>query len=196
MKPVQALCAPCDVDFTLIGHMETLQFDFQYLTSLLNVTVKKLSLTSLKADVTSDAILDSTYSAFAFYENLKTCVSKHELCQRLWDKMRIRGIVDEDIDFPLNATESEAMSADDFVEVLERARKQSQDMDKLKHQKETALKEAYSDVPQQYIAELINLYAQDFDMFGYNKQPSFISFNLNNTSAGRIVSGVETVPFS
>ena len=176
LQPVNTLCSPCEIQFSVIGHVETLQSDFQYLTSVLKISVANFSAETLAADVISDAITDSTFSAFEPYEDLQHCVSKFETCKRLWRKMQLRGIISDKIKLPLKPYEAEKVTASEFVKIIHDARKKSsKDTDSLQLQKFQALHDAYKEVPAEDIMALVKLYYLDFEIFGYDKHPSFLA---------------------
>ncbi|XP_076453550.1 uncharacterized protein LOC143288798 [Babylonia areolata] len=174
VQPVDRLCSPCTSDLSVVARMETLKWDFQYLLKLLNLRIANFSMDTLMTDVATDAVTDSTFSAFEFYEELKSCVSLYETCQRLWLKMQLRGVISEDLPLPLSAEQTETMKAEEMVSIFEDARRKSQDSEKLKQQKEKALKDAYATISSNDLRRLTDIYDSDFTLFGYDKQPSFI----------------------
>ena len=176
LQPVNTLCSPCEIQFSVIGHVETLQSDFQYLTSVLKISVANFNAEMLAADVISDAITDSTLSAFEPYEDLQYCVSKFETCKRLWRKMQLRGIISDKIKLPLKPYEAEKVTASEFVKIIHDAQKRSsKDTDSLQLQKFQALHDAYKEVPAEDIMALVKVYYLDFEVFGYDKHPSFLA---------------------
>lgn len=177
VRPVKDLCAPCEMNFTMIGHSETLPEDFQFLTSSLNVTFGDSSAReNLSIAVAKDAIADSTYSAFSMYGSLQTCLTKLELAQKLWTKMQIRGIISDEISFPLSEEGVAMVTNDTFVNLLEAARLKSHDKSaKLREQKVEAMQAAYDTVPIEDLNQLAEIYSLDFEFFGYDKHPAFLS---------------------
>ncbi|XP_070172972.1 uncharacterized protein [Littorina saxatilis] len=177
--PVNARCSPCEVKFSVIAHMETLRSDFEYLTSVLKVSIANYSTETLMDDVTTDAIMDSTYSAFEFHKDLKPCVTKHEMCKRLWRKMQLRGIISDELSFPLTQEETVKISAADMMRLLLDARKRSQQNTlKLRQQTYQALKDAFEKVPTDDILKLVKIYSLDFELFGYSKYPNFLDMDF------------------
>ncbi|KAK7475996.1 hypothetical protein BaRGS_00032763 [Batillaria attramentaria] len=174
LRPVRDLCAPCDVEFSLIGHLETLNEDFQLLTSVLNVSITNFNFETLAEDVAEDSIRDATYSTFEFYLDLRECLSKFEMGQRLWKQMQVKGIIDDEFDFPLSREEMDKMTAGYYVHLLENARKLSRDHEKLRQQKQNAIRAAFEQVSAQDILKIVDIYSLDFEMFGYDKFPEFI----------------------
>ena len=175
VQPVNTLCSPCEIKFSVIGHLETLQSDFEYLTSVLKISIDNFNVETLTSDVISDAIADSTFSAFEPYDNLQSCVSKFETCKRLWRKMQLRGIINDKFRFPLRPHEAEKVTASKFVKIVNDARERSQDSDKLRLQKFQALHDAYKEVSAEDIMQLVKIYYLDFEIFGFDKHPSFIA---------------------
>ncbi|KAL8567178.1 hypothetical protein ACOMHN_046588 [Nucella lapillus] len=171
VKPVDQLCAPCDADFTVIGHTKTLRQDFEYLLAHLGVRVANFSADALSHHVASDAIMDSTFSAFDFYLDLRSCVSLYETCLRLWHKLQLRGIIGEDLTFPFSVEQVEKLNATDMVHVLNEARRNSRDTEKLRQQKKKALREAFASISSGDLQQLAQIYQADFDLFGYDRHP-------------------------
>ncbi|XP_076454424.1 carbohydrate sulfotransferase 11-like [Babylonia areolata] len=176
VTPVSQLCSPCAVNYTFLGHLETFTSDFHHLASGLNVTIaNNFSSDVMATQLSHDAIKDSAISAFQFYERLRPCVSKFDMCQRLWQKLQLRGIINDDIDFPLTPHEATMTTYSEFSQLLTEARRRSNDSRKLRGQKIQALKSAFAEVPPAAISKLLEIYQADFEMFGYEKYPSFIS---------------------
>lgn len=174
LRTVRSLCTPCEMDFTLIAHLETFSEDFLHLNKVLNITVTNFSFDTLSADVAIDSIVDSTNSAFEFYFDLQDCISKIEMGKRLWRQMQLKGIISDELDFPLSEADMSTMKPLHFVHVLDSASRKSGDPEKLRHQKQQALKAAFETVPAGDILRLIEIYSLDFEMFGYDKYPDFL----------------------
>ncbi|KAK7475994.1 hypothetical protein BaRGS_00032761 [Batillaria attramentaria] len=176
VKSVKALCAPCEMNYTVIGHSETFSRDFRYLVDVLNISFEgNSSFQNLSIDVAKDAIMDSTNGAFSHYKKLQTCLTKFEMGQRLWTKMQIRGVISNDLEFPLSEQEMDEATVRSFMLLLDKAYAQSDNGTQLREQKTRALSEAFETVPVEDIRKLTEIYSLDFEMFGYDKYPDFIA---------------------
>ena len=182
VKPVSTLCVPCEVHYSVIGHVDTLTSDFVYLTSLLKLTVANLSAESFAADVIDDAIMSATKKAFDHYNGgLDACIPKYELGKRLWRKLQTDGVISDQLKFSFAPKKVEKMTATEFVEMVREARQVSgggtgqAPGPGLAQQRAQAVHEAFKALSGQDVMKLVNIYSADFDMFAYDKHPSFLA---------------------
>ncbi|XP_076435341.1 uncharacterized protein LOC143275251 [Babylonia areolata] len=175
VKPVSSLCAPCELRFSIIGHVDTLVSDIEYILSLLKLSLANFSADTFMTDVNDDIISDSTVRAFQSYEELKSCISKYEMGKRLWRNLQIHGIISEELTFSFAPKKVDRMTPEEFVKIVQDARKTLPDSEKVRQQKFEALKTAFEKVPAEDIMQIVKIYALDFEFFGYDRHPSFVS---------------------
>ncbi|BFZ00710.1 hypothetical protein BsWGS_03749 [Bradybaena similaris] len=179
LRPMTELCQPCNVNYTVVGHMNTFNTDLSYLSSLLNVTHSQLQLHKMADDQTQDAIEDSIMDAFSVWTSrIVQCLPKLEAGKRVWAKLQYRGIVSERFKFPLDSDPKsfDAMDVDDFIQMAKSAVKVFVDPDELHRQKEAAITNAYRTVRLDVLEAIAKMYAQDFKVFGFNDRPSEIFY--------------------
>ncbi|KAL8617796.1 hypothetical protein ACOMHN_044896 [Nucella lapillus] len=175
VKPVNSVCAPCDLRYSVIGHVETLVSDIEYVLSLLKLSIGNFTAETFMSDVNDDIISESADKAFGFYNQLQSCISKYEMGKRLWRNLQIHGIISEELSFSFAPKKVEKMTPSEFVKIAKEARKFLPDSEKVRQQKIEALKTAYENVPAEDIMQLVKIYALDFEFFGYDRHPSFLS---------------------
>ncbi|GFO22696.1 carbohydrate sulfotransferase [Plakobranchus ocellatus] len=186
VRPIFDLCRPCDVDYSVIGFIQTFQRDVVYLSSLLNVTEAQIEFYKMADDTKRDALEDSVMGAFTEWSHrLAQCVTKADIVRRIWRKLQIRGFISARINFaPKMLKDSvEYLDADDFIKVLAKAVDSSTDEDELRNQKMAAMMSAYRTVDLSTLNSIVHLYAADFRAFGFNERPKFIFDRPNGVYA-------------
>ncbi|CAL1529964.1 unnamed protein product, partial [Lymnaea stagnalis] len=169
--PTYDQCKPCQLNYSVIGKMETFQPDVAYTLHQLGYNVSKEKLGQWARDATHDAILDSTVSPFGWKFTIKKCMSWHESLKRMWRKIQIRGIISMEENFPWSPDYSEK-----FVSVrmfTERVKKLNAAADKLKlkKQKISVLTEAFSNIKVEKLLKLVEIFKPDFQLFQYDMHP-------------------------
>ncbi|CAL1542934.1 unnamed protein product, partial [Lymnaea stagnalis] len=172
--PTYDQCKPCQLNYSVIGKMETFQPDLAYTLHQLGYNVSKVELAQWARDATHDAIQDSTVSPFEWKLKIKKCMSWHEGLKRMWRKNQIRGIISMEERFPWSPDYSEK-----FVSVrmfMERVKKLNAAADqlKLKKQKLSVLTEAFSTIRVERLLKLVEAFKPDFQLFQYDMHPHFI----------------------
>lgn len=175
LRPVNQMCSPCEMDYNIVGQLETLSDDFSHLTRVLDIVVANYSSETMATEIAIDSIVDYTYSAFESFQQLGECVSKLQVCRRLWHLMQVKGIISYEIRFSLTEEDMATMTPSKFVRILDKGRTSWTDTAVLLRQKQGALEEAYRQVPDSLLLQISAIYSLDFQMFGYDKYPSYKS---------------------
>ncbi|KAH9508073.1 Carbohydrate sulfotransferase 9 [Bulinus truncatus] len=182
--PTYDQCKPCQLNYTVIGKMETFQSDVAYTLSQLGHNVSQEKLNQWAKDATHDAILDSTVSPFGWKFTVRKCMSWHEGLKRIWRKLQIRGIISIEEKFPWPPDLSDkAITVRMFTERVKKLNSQA-DKAKLKKQKLEVLAEAFSTIKHEHLLKLVDIFKPDFQLFQYNLFPDYI-FDENTVSQFR-----------
>lgn len=179
LRPMSELCQPCNVNYTVVGHMNTFNMDVSYLSYLLNVTHSQLQLHKMADDQTQDAIEDSIMDAFSVWTSrIVQCISKLEAGKRVWAKLQYRGIISERVKFPLESYPKlfDNMDVDGFIKMAKSAVKVFADPGELHRQKKAAITKAFQTVRLDVLEAIAKMYAHDFKVFGFNDRPSEIFY--------------------
>ncbi|KAK6184905.1 hypothetical protein SNE40_007260 [Patella caerulea] len=167
--PAYDQCKPCQVQFNIIGKMETFIQDTSYVMNKIGFNVSKELLKEWANKAEEDAIFDSTASPFSWKKGISKCMSMYQAGKRIWRKMQIRGVVDKKISLPFGTHKMNSVSSTHFIKALIMSRKKSEH--NRKRQKREALIDAFSQVSLEDKLKLKELYYPDFELFGYDPEP-------------------------
>ncbi|CAI9720334.1 carbohydrate sulfotransferase 11-like isoform X2 [Octopus vulgaris] len=170
--PMYLHCAPCEIHYDLIGHLETLQNDLQFLIKperLKAVLPENLRMSSLR-----DELFDATDIAFRNLKSNQNCFSPYELLERIWHRLQIRGILNQKFSFPLTPEEAQTIKQDDFYKKLNTYLEKSQMDPSTVNNRHESINEAFSTVPLDILEKLQSVMEMDCKLFGYDTQPDFV----------------------
>ena len=174
-NPVFKECSPCHVCFDVLGKMETFQADSEFIFN--NFGLKHLSkLVSFSLDPKEEVHMLIEY----IFDLESNCTTRAYITERLWKSFQINGYISKDIPLPSsciprlsNCTSAKAKAI--FEEEVVRAINESAfDKQMLRLQKRSFLVEAYKQLPVELLWEIPIQFQQDFEIFGYDKQPKDI----------------------
>ncbi|XP_041356094.1 carbohydrate sulfotransferase 8-like isoform X2 [Gigantopelta aegis] len=171
--PTYDQCKPCEIDYNVIGKMETFKEDAAYIFSNMGYNISKNTLRTWAKTAEEDAVADSTKSPFSWWKWIVKCMSLEEAGKRVWRKMQIRGILGKNIKYPFKRQNLKAMPATKFIKTVLKFSGASNKAE-LKTQKAEALMEAFGQVPKEDVEKLKNLFRPDFDLFGYEAEPGYL----------------------
>ncbi|XP_055872583.1 uncharacterized protein LOC106051645 [Biomphalaria glabrata] len=172
--PTYDQCKPCQINYTVVGKMETFQTDVAFTLAQLGYNVSQEKLKQWAKDATHDAILDSTVSPFSWKFTVKKCMPWHEGLKRIWRKLQIRGIISIEEKFPWSPEISEkSITVRMFTERVKKLNSQA-DKSKLKKQKIDVLAQAFSTVKREQLMKLVDIFKPDFQLFQYDMYPDYI----------------------
>ncbi|KAL3863842.1 hypothetical protein ACJMK2_005570 [Sinanodonta woodiana] len=168
-------CAPCDIDYTYIGKMETIEQDTKYILSKLNQT-NRVIFDDFSADAEKNAIADAIDWVFNIREDIEECgVSFHQALLRLWRRLQSRGILSKKDIFPFRPERSETIRKVDLTNTVLQLYISGNAIDRKRNRVEVLL-EAYSSVPDSLVSKLQQIFKLDLKLFGYSELPDYIRY--------------------
>jgi hypothetical protein len=174
IKSVYNGCKPCTYDYTFVGRMETFKTDAFYIMKRVEMNSSLAFLKDSFSEMAlDDAITDSIRSPFSWKDDVIKYITWEKALQRIWLKLQMRGIIESKIKPDIQKTDVDKITADQFIEMARKAHKLSNPVE-LKKQKERVKREAFASVPLSDIVEYVETFRQDFDLFGYDRSPSYI----------------------
>ena len=178
------ICGPCEMNYTYIGKMETFKEDTYAILSHLKqeatIEVFRINFTDFHAD---DAIEDSVRGPYSWKKQIMHCITWHEALQRIWKKLKFRGIIGR-TPFPLGNSQAESISERDFIKLLKDVRRQTTSAERRVQTKE-AFSEAFGSVPLETLYQIKDIYKKEFEFFDYENMPDKIfSRNASSVNGG------------
>ncbi|XP_059140505.1 carbohydrate sulfotransferase 12-like, partial [Physella acuta] len=165
LTPINRLCTPCAVNYTIIGKMETFRRDTLQLLALLNITEKQMEFQRRSEDASSNDIgdaLDPSWLKFTL-----RCIKKENIIRRIWRKLQIRGIISWRIPYDLDPDKALTMTRSSLIAHMENVMSTSTNLTELKLQKRQAMLEAFASLKSSHLEKIKKVYQNDFLMFGY-----------------------------
>ena len=171
VRPVSWECAPCYVDYDVIGRVETLTSDVMHLAGLLRLDMdRNLRGLDWEEEHAKDVIKEAVKNVFSKWTSeIRVCTSMDTAAQRLWRVLQIQGIISQKAAYPFTQTEGQVLSLDasQMINTLLDAHEKSGARE-LEQQKNGAFLGAYKMVSTRQKDEIRRVYKADFEMFGYD----------------------------
>ena len=178
--PISDVCNPCKVNFSFIGHMETFARDSQQIMEEFDM------LSSIKDSMFSDVVNNEIRTLSEYYLDLAQfrsqtdpgCYSNTLVSRRLWRVFQINGYLGNELEFPesqvSNCTSLKSCKESFISTVL-----LSRDLGSANHsvwtkQRRQSLVDAYRELPEDLLKLFREIYAKDFELFGYDSRPGYI----------------------
>ena len=112
LRPVAEECKMCDIQYTLVGKIETNTKDLDLLASRINVSMAFLHEPGYKEASAVDTVLDAVEGAFSWRQHIQACgVSLDRMGRSIWRKLQIRGVFDNTQLYPFKPGELQGMTA-------------------------------------------------------------------------------------
>ena len=179
-QPISDVCNPCKVNFSFIGYMNNFARDSQQIMEEFDM------FTSIKDSVFSDVVKNEIRTLSEYYLDLAQfrsqtdpgCYSNTLVSRRLWRVFQINGYLGNELEFPevqVSNCTSLKNCKDSFISKVLRVR----DIGSAKHsfwmkQRRQSLVNAYRDLPEDLLKLFREIYAKDFELFGYDSRPGYI----------------------
>ncbi|XP_064615395.1 carbohydrate sulfotransferase 14-like [Liolophura sinensis] len=165
--PMYDMCRPCEVQFDIIGKMETFNEDATYIFKK-NGFPASIQLDDQRNDL--DSITDIVDSTFAEKEGMEKCLPFGKALEYVWKKAVIRGILSKEESMPKRFIDQSNFSREDFKKAMVDAyHRSSKNPDRMNNRKE-ALVEAIRSVPKDILQKYRKLFRPDFEIFGYDME--------------------------
>lgn len=170
VRPVARECAPCYVNYDVIGHVETLASDVLHLTRLLRWNDSALRTVRWREEWASDAIKDGVRNVFDKWRPpIARCMSMEEAGRRLWRVSQIRGVIGEREQYPFAGSGARPLAAAAVERALLEARYRSRGQgEELARQENSAFRAAYGAIGAELKKAIRKVYRADFQMFGFD----------------------------
>lgn len=174
-ETITNICAPCTVEYEVIGKMEFFSDDSQYLMDKYEFSSASRSKSNLThyEHVYNEIEMLTKYN-FKLPIPLKpSCLTDNVIAEKLWKAFQFNGYIHRDIEIPL-----EDMVKDGFAKnasgvflqhVIKKLNYQKLSKMSVKNQKRMFLKEAYANISLDVLVKIEDIYKLDFELFGYNK---------------------------
>lgn len=164
-------CLPCNFTYDFIGNYETFMEDTLYLINAFNFS-DKVKFDDFEKDADLDAIKDAAQWAFSKRKEVLQCnVSFACALFRVWERLRSRGVIGKDVQFPYsNKQQVDNVTKIEFEDALKKANDQS-NAETLKLNRKLALHQAFTELPSQIVNQIKSAFGLDFEMFNYNIDP-------------------------
>ena len=177
-SPNYVHCNPCVLPYNYIGKYETMKEDTLFILQALNLT-GTVTFSEFDEDAAFDAIKDAADWVYYQRENIHECgiTFKCALC-RVWSRLQCRGIISMSISFPFKDKQNPT-SREHFETALRQAHKES-DLEELKRNKDKAISQALTSLPENIREKVVKAYGIDFDMFEYERYPE-LKLSANET---------------
>ncbi|XP_064615308.1 carbohydrate sulfotransferase 11-like [Liolophura sinensis] len=165
--PMYDMCRPCEVQFDIIGKMETFNEDATYIFKKKGFPAS-IQLDDQRNDL--DSITDIVDSTFAEKEGMEKCLPFGKALEYVWKKAVIRGILSKEESMPKRFIDQSNFTREDFKKAMMDAyHRSSKNPDRVNNRKE-ALVEAMRSVPKDVLQKYQKLFRPDFEIFGYDME--------------------------
>ncbi|KAK3760817.1 hypothetical protein RRG08_034661 [Elysia crispata] len=174
---ISTICRPCDIDFQVLGKMDTLDTDSRYILAKLNrshVMEEAIEGDAFKESRDQSIIRELVERVFEDLLEKPEGTTKFKALARSWKVLHMRGLVKDDIQFPLGAAGTENATASDVIKLGIQAMQASGKPAERLAQREKYYQQAFRSVP---LADLLSFRASvlsDCKIFGYDCYPSEI----------------------
>ena len=181
--PMYDACRPCNLNYDVIGNIETFQNDLDMFLKLRNFS-SVVDISSMNSDNDNEAIELTVKRAFGATHHKRKCILRKDALGRAWTVLQIRGVISHAENIPKrfigqmnNITEATFV---DFIKRTVRHHPLSKE-EKLQVRREAVVR-AFRSLPSDVMKKFLNVYHPDFVLFGYPKniekeQPRFHKWN-------------------
>ncbi|CAH1794620.1 unnamed protein product, partial [Owenia fusiformis] len=161
---IMDVCHPCNIDYDIIGHMETFDVDSKYALCTSGIANMMELFSGFETDIKKKNIRRMTLEAYERKHALESVFTHEEfLTRHIWNicmhEYMITPINIENISINATALESSALleqhSSFDFSN---------------KRISQTQSKGPYKEIPNDLLQKLTKLYVSDYEMFGYKRK--------------------------
>ncbi|GFR78247.1 carbohydrate sulfotransferase [Elysia marginata] len=170
-------CNPCDINFNVLGRMESLDIDSRYILTKLNrshIMENTMECDEFRESRDQGIIEELVQRVFSVLKRKKEEMSKFKALVRTWKVFHIRGLVRDDISFPLSVAEAENASVSRITELGVAAMHRSGTPAERLAQRDKYYKQAFRSVSLADILRFSRSVTSDCRLFGYDCYPAEI----------------------
>lgn len=167
--PMHELCDPCKRKFDFVGHLETFGDDIKHLLDEAHTGQLNLSFSDEESTMKGKA-----RNIISQKKKILLCESMCSVLDKIWWSFQARGLVSKDIPLPVREDECNIILGEDFANRSWAAHLRSVGMINKSKQKRQAMVDLFLQVPLADRLKVRDLLALDFQLFGYDPQPSDI----------------------
>ncbi|GFO05608.1 carbohydrate sulfotransferase [Plakobranchus ocellatus] len=174
---ISSQCNPCDIEFQVLGKLESLDLDSRYILAKLNrshILRNKPHEEKFKQSRDQGIIKELVERVFRVLNAEPKATSKYKALVRMWKVFHIRGLVRDDLQFPLNESESESLTAFRMIYLGMQALKDSGRPEVRLAQREKYYAQAFRSVPLAVMERFSKYVDTDCKLFDYDCSPSDI----------------------
>ncbi|XP_064599559.1 carbohydrate sulfotransferase 12-like [Liolophura sinensis] len=169
--PVYMVCSPCEVEYDLVGKLETISQDVNYI--LEKHFGDDIIFNDMESESEVDNLVRNLVNVYGRNNShVADCMPLSESLRRYLRKEQMRGILNKSVEFPDWFSHDKSVSKEEVKTFILQKYKGDSDKSLRKLNRQEALVEAYSQVPMEDMLKLQTLYKPDFDIFGYDPQPA------------------------
>ncbi|XP_036367125.1 carbohydrate sulfotransferase 11-like [Octopus sinensis] len=166
-------CRPCQIQYDIIGKLESFKNDTIYILEKLGVD-SLIHFSDFARESEIDALTDAADNVYAMRLAVTKCMTFTEALRRVWKKMQIRGLLSREIPFPYSDDSRAYIPYSTFSKTLLDAHARSGPRDKRIENRKLALIEAYRQIDYRQLLRLKRILEPDCKIFGYDPEPSII----------------------
>lgn len=181
---VNFICNPCKLKPDIVGKVETFNSDSDLVlanTGLLGEVPEDPNSERVSEEIKMliEYNLDIADMVHVSKEIPDTCLDNLLISKRLWKVFQLNGYLGEDIRFPEERFK-DVQSRNDYKnslkeEILKYRHLASKDtLQQWKNQRSISMQAAYNSLPQKVLEHFQEVYSIDFELFQYEKQPSWL----------------------
>ena len=170
--PASDICDPCVFKPDIINKQETFLDDLKY--TLRESNMADMTDLLIAKDPMEYEIKDEIDYNFKVFYQFTKCINRYNLSKLIWIALTLNGYIPVQEPFPANISENSLNSAS-LYEMVKRVRdKHKVTRADVKRARYLALKTAYSQISNDKLQLLKELYRNDFELFEYNNSLEYL----------------------
>lgn len=182
-------CNPCKLQYDILGKVETFKNDTNLVLANAGLLGEieedpNLDRDSDEINMLTDYNFHIQDKLMAIHEMPEFCFDNVDISYKLWKVFQYNGYIGEDIPFPRNEL-SHLSSKEEFKSRLKEiimGYRKSADKDTLRawtSQRQRTIQSVYNSLPEDVLNNFQAFYSIDFELFQYDKNPSWLKHNVN-----------------
>lgn len=168
----------CNLSQVVLLKQETFSDDVYYLLKLINVedditNIVEKYMHTLRAESTISSVVYTVYRIIKSQGDLDDCWTLSKVVERMWKAFQIQGYISDNSEFPKTNVSDEQAENEKYVVnmMLDEVRQRPLSEEQRRVQRRMATVNAYKSIDQFSIRRIQDIYALDFELFGYDTDP-------------------------